>query len=65
MLHAASECERCYQASECMAYHATHEHGTAASSHTPTLFDFVLRQVSPAHLSYLRHWEQLIDLEGA
>jgi hypothetical protein len=63
MLASPRDCGYCFQASECMTYHAALERGTTVSSGAPDLFNYVLRDISPLHLSYLRHWEGLLDLE--
>lgn len=44
-------------------YHAALEGGHAATSQVPELFRYILRDVSPLHVSYIRHWEKLLDME--
>ena len=58
MLHQPSDCERCYQASECMAYHSALESGTATSSKVHDLFNYALKGVSKSQIQYLTHWER-------
>eukprot|EP01041_Mallomonas_annulata_P003657 gene3657-7285_t len=65
VLSSKDECERCFKASECMAYHAALEGGNGASAGSEGLFQFSLRGLHGRHLSYLRHWDQLLDLEAA
>ena len=65
MLRNASECEHCFQAAECMVYHASLEQGSDVTSGAPELFQYLTRSLSASHLSYLRHWEHLIDLEAS
>ena len=64
MLKRSFECENCFQASECMVYHAALENGNAKSSGVTTLFSYVTNGLNAAHLAYLRHWDKLIDLEA-
>ena len=64
MLKRSFECENCYQASECMVYHAA-ERGSAKSSGTPLLFSYITAGLSPAHLQYFSHWDMLISLESS
>jgi DNA replication ATP-dependent helicase Dna2 len=59
-----NDCQRCYQAAECMLYHAASENGTAQSSGVPDLFQQIVEALSPEHLSYFRHWDRLIELES-
>jgi hypothetical protein len=64
MLHSAFDCQHCYQASECMAYHGALEGGTAASSGAGEVFTYALRGVTPKQLLYLKRWDELITLEA-
>ncbi len=64
MLKRSFECENCFQASECMVYHAALENGNAKSSGVGTLFSYITKGLTPAHVGYLRHWDKLIDLEA-
>jgi hypothetical protein len=63
LLRDAHECQYCYQAAECVAYHAVLESGTARSSGIPELFSYILKGVTPAQLRYYRLWDDLIHLE--
>jgi len=64
MLKRSFECENCFQASECMVYHAALENGNAKTSGVSTLFSYVTKGLTVAHMTYLRHWDKLIDLES-
>jgi hypothetical protein len=64
MIRRPNECQHCYQAAECVAHHATAEHGSAASSGVDELYQYLLRNTNSDHLSYLMHWNTLIDLEA-
>ena len=60
-----SDCQRCYQASECMLNHAAIETGTSVSSGVAELFAYVTRGLSQSHYFYFKHWNHLVDLEAA
>ena len=60
MLYQSSDCERCYQASECMVLHAAVEAGNTDSSRVPELFKYALKGVSSSHIQYLTHWERYV-----
>ena len=65
MLRNDRDCSGCFQASECILYHAALEDGTRSTSGAPQLFDDILSALNPLHLSYIKHWECLLDLEQA
>jgi hypothetical protein len=64
MIKEPNTCQYCYQAAECVAHHATAEHGSAASSGIDPMYEYILRNTSSGHLQYLLHWNNLIDLES-
>ena len=72
MLHESFTCERCFQAAECMIYHAALENGNATSSGAPSLFKYVMKSNCNAtgdnlniiHTAYLRHFQNLLDIEN-
>lgn len=64
LLQRLNECQYCYQAAECLTYHAAVEKGSQASSGVPDLFRFILNDVSPSQLQYLQHWDRLLELES-
>lgn len=63
LLHSPFDCQYCYQASECMTYHAV-DGGTATSSGVKELFSYVLKGITPSQLSYFKHWDELLNLEA-
>jgi hypothetical protein len=63
MLNNVQECTYCFQAAECMTYHAALDGGNATSSGAPEVFAHLLRRVTPFHVSYIKYWEELLDLE--
>lgn len=65
LLKSTHDCEFCYQASECMLYHASLENGNKDTSGVNTLFNYALRGLSSKHLDFVRHWDHLIDLEAS
>jgi hypothetical protein len=66
VLRAESVCENCFQAAECMAYHAAIESGEAKACGTEELYRFSTRGfTSPQHMQYFIHWDRLLDLEAS
>lgn len=63
LLQSHFDCQYCYQAAECLIYHAL-EGGTAVSSGVKELFSYVLKGITPSQLSYFRHWDELLNLEA-
>ena len=68
----SKECEYCYQAAECMIYHASVENGNAQSSGVPKLYNYIMQSnsgkleegnLSYVHMAYLRHFLNLLDIE--
>jgi hypothetical protein len=63
LLRNPRECEFCFQAAECLAYHAATEAGDAQSSGVPALFTHLARGLrTPARRAYLKHWDHLLDM---
>ena len=58
MLQNTNDCERCYQAAECMAYHAALESGTSTSSKVQDLFNYSMKGISSDQINYLSHWDR-------
>lgn len=65
LLRDAHECQYCYQAAECVTYHASLENGNASTSGIPEIFQYVLRDVTSIQLRYYKHWDDLLNLEAA
>ena len=66
MLRSEVNCESCFQAAECMIYHAAIESGDSISCGTPDLFVHSLRGfTSSEHIEYFKHWDHLLNLEAA
>jgi hypothetical protein len=57
-------CESCFQASECMTYHASIEKGTEGTSGVPALFQHLTQHLTQSQIDYFSHWDQLIALEA-
>ena len=64
LLMRMNECQYCYQAAECLTYHAAVEEGTSASSGVSDLFRFILKDVTSSQLLYLKQWDRLLELES-
>lgn len=58
------DCQYCYQASECMLYHAALEGGSSVTSGVSELYSYVLKGLTPSHLRYLKQWDDMMTLEA-
>jgi hypothetical protein len=65
MIKSSFECTYCYSASECMIYHSVLENGHAESSGIPMVYQYIMKGISPQHLTYFKKWDSLIDFEGS
>eukprot|EP00850_Spirogloea_muscicola_P015616 SM000121S26013 [mRNA] locus=s121:324911:332644:+ [translate_table: standard] len=63
MLKNLHVCSGCSHLDVCTAYHKTLEGGTAETSGLGRLFEERTGHLSSADAVFLRHWDQLIDLE--
>ncbi|GLJ43384.1 hypothetical protein SUGI_0901420 [Cryptomeria japonica] len=64
MLKSYSMCQGCRHLDACTVYHKVQEGGTVESSGLGDMFDSHVRHLSNADCDFLRHWNQLIDLEA-
>ncbi|KAH9297337.1 hypothetical protein KI387_029019, partial [Taxus chinensis] len=64
MLKSYSMCQGCRHLDACTVYHKAQEGGNAESSGLGDLFNSHVRHLSNADCDFLRHWDQLIDLEA-
>lgn len=64
MLKSYSTCQGCRHLEICTVYHKAQEWGNAESSGLGDLFNSYVSHLSNAYSDFLRHWDQLIDLEA-
>lgn len=65
LIRSPSCCETCFQAAECMHYHLAIEGGDEKTSGVPELFNYITSGLKSDDISYLQHWERLLNLENA
>ena len=66
LLKSQTQCPSCFQATECMIYHAYRENGNRGSSELPHLFDYSLRGFNKScHGENYTLWDEFLDLESS
>ena len=63
MLQDEFNCKYCRQLNVCTMYHKSVEHGDKMSAGMGNLFEKSTSHLSPEHLKYFSHWNELIALE--
>ena len=64
MLQDEHNCKYCPQLNVCTMYHKSVEKGDSKSAGMGNLFDKSISHLSPVHLKYFSHWNELIALES-
>ncbi|KAL8160935.1 hypothetical protein V2J09_012424 [Rumex salicifolius] len=63
MLRSPNICKGCRHVNVCTIYHKVNG-GTADSSGLGELFDSLTDHLAASHITFLKHWDRLIDLEA-
>lgn len=61
----SSMCSRCSAAETCMVYHKAVEGGDSKSAGVGTLFSEKTEHLKPAHVKFIKKWEDIIAIEDA
>ena len=64
MLQDQHVCKYCPQLNVCTLYHKSVEKGDSKTAGMRSLFDKSTSHLSPVHLKYFAHWNELIALES-
>ena len=64
MLQDEFNCKYCPQLNVCTMYHKSVEDGDKTSAGIGNLFEKSTSHLSPVHLKYFSHWNELIALES-
>lgn len=58
-------CEGCFQAAECVTYHAAYEDPAVSQfGNIKDMYQFVMKGISAKHLQYFKYWEYIATMEA-
>lgn len=64
MVRAPEKCRTCNRRNVCMLFHKIVEGGTESSSGVDDIFTYETEHVTDTHVSFFKHWNDLLDKEG-